>query len=303
MNALDFVNLVSGQLGWGTETDVADLTEDGKKILVMSNAILSAMQNDKTWPELRVEGWINIEAPRTTDAYGSIADGGTTLTLAGASADSFTAADVGRLVQVGAFTPYYRIKTFTDTNNVELETAWKDETTALQTLVIGTDRYSLPSNCDRVLSGSMRNLSTGTQLEEVDPDQMRVIQHYDGLKLVQEEPSNFVISGLDSDGNKIMHVDRVSDEVYTLEYAYQKDHPVLSASTDKILYPYKYIMYIGDSVIAKLQRDVENSQVAVQTSQDSLKEAMRVGSNPNNGRDRMRIRVQGSSHGGYRRRR
>jgi len=311
MNALQFVNLVSGQLGWGTETDVAALSSDGSKILSITNVIIAAMQNDKTWPELREDGEVRKTAPRTIGAYCEITYGSTSLFSLDDSGgdftsdDEFTSADVGKLVQVGEHKSVYRIATYVDAEEVTLESPWRDESIATVdavTAVVGQDRYSLPSDLDRFLSGKMRNLTTGTESKEVDPTEMRAIRHRSGLTLQQTEPQNFTIHGLDAEGDKYVHFDNISDAEYILEYDYQIDHPTLDASGDEILYPDKYIMYIADSVIAKLQRDVENSQVAVQTSQDSLKEAMRVGSNPNNSRDRMRIRVQGTPHGAYRRR-
>ena len=299
MQALEFINLVSGQLGWGTQTDITSMDTDGDKILSISNAIIASMQNDKTWPELRKDGEIRKTASRAIGEYCAITYGSTTLT---SSNDEFLSSDAGKLIQVGSYKSLYRIDTFTGIGEVELETPWRDEDTTLQSAVIGQDKYSLPSDLDRFLSGKILNMTTGTEIIEVDPTEMRAIKSRDGLTLLQNEPENFTIHGLDSSGNKLIHFDKISDEEYALEYDYQMDHPELVADTTEILYPVKYVMYIADSVIAKLQRDVENSQVAVQTSQDSLKEAMRVGSNPNNSRDRMRLRVSGTKLGAYRRR-
>ncbi|MBW2647822.1 MAG: hypothetical protein JRE23_16960 [Deltaproteobacteria bacterium] len=299
MIALDFINLVSGQLGWGTQTGIATLDTEGEKILIISNTIISSMQNDKTWPELRADGEVMKTAPRSIGAYCAITYGSVELT---STEEVFASTDVGKLIQVGSYKTVYRIATYVDLENVTLETPWRDEDVTLQTAVIGQDRYSLPSDLDMLLSGKMVNLSTGTEIREVDPTEMRAIRSANGLTLLQNEPEYFTIHGLDSSGNKQVHFDKVSDAEYALEYDYQADHPTLTADADPILYPDKYVMYIADSVIAKLQRDVENSQVAMQTSQDSLKEAMRVGSNPNNSRDRMRLRVRGNKLGAYRRR-
>jgi hypothetical protein len=257
------------------------------------------MQNDKTWPELRKDGEIRKTAPRSIGEYCAITYGSTTLT---SSNDEFLSTDVGKVIQVGSYAAVYRIDTFTGIGEVELESAWRDEDITVQSAVIGQDKYSLPSDLDMLLSGKMLNMTTGTEVREVDPTEMRAIKSRDGLTLLLVEPQNFTVHGLDSSGNKLIHFDKISDEEYALEYDYQMDHPELVADSTEILYPDKYIMYIADSVIAKLQRDVENSQVAVQSSQDSLKEAMRVGSNPNNSRDRMRLRVKGTRYGAYRRR-
>jgi hypothetical protein len=303
MEALEFVNLVSQQLGWGTETDVSDLSDEGNKILNITNSVLSAMQQDKNWPELRSVGRIAIVEPETSEALATVAYGDKTIELVSPSDDFFDTDSVGKLIQVGSYTPYYRIDTQTDTLIVETENAWRDEDATLETIVMGDDIYLLPADFDRLLEGTMLNLSTGNTVEEIPPNQMREVKYADGLKLVQQEPRYFTIHGYSTGGLKQVHMDRIGDDNQFLEFDYQINHPILTASTSDILYPNKYNMYIADSVIAMLQRDVENSAQAVQTSNDMLQKAMKAGSNPDNSRDRMRMRATGTPYGAYRRRR
>jgi len=303
MEALEFVNLVSSQLGWGTETDVSAPTPEGLKILQVTNTIIASMQNDKNWPELRKTGYLAINAPKTSDPFATTTFGAAGVTLENEADPFFSILDsVGKIVQVGAFKPIYKITTVSTVRICGFNTAWRDESSSGDTIVMGQDTYSLPADFDRLLLGKMLNMGTGTELEELDPVAMRTEKFNDGFGLVQEEARYFTIHGLDSAGYPLVHFDRIFDKNCTISYEYQMKHPTLTTSTDPILYPVKYILYIADSCIAMLQRDVENSANAVQTSTDKLQNALRVGANPNNSRDRMRIRTQGALHGAFRRR-
>jgi len=303
MEALEFVNLVSRQIGYGRHTDLTALTEEGEDILAITNVVLQAMGHKKVWPQLRKEDRIQIYAPKTSDAYGTGTYGSGTFEIVAPGGDFFSLIlDPGRLIQVGSYTPFHRIATVSSQKICTLESVWAGEDFTEEAFTVGQDIYPLPADFDRLLSGSLKNITTNTEVEEVTPTEMKAIKHRDGLKLVEEEPQHFCIYGLSDSGASLIHLDRISDASYNLEFEYQMKHPTLAADDDPILYPDKYMLSLADKVIAMLQRDKENSERAVMAANDALREDLAVGAHPDNSSDKMQLRIQGTPYGAYRRR-
>ena len=297
MNALDFINLVMGQLGWDTETDVADLSSDGEKALRVTNIVLSSMQNDKNWSELNVQDTLELTPAFTLTATGTATYGSADVALTADEATALSGSE-GYMVQIGS-SGFYRVVSYSNPT-LTLDTPWREATAALLVIKLAPDQYSLPSDVDHVLNDTVFNRDTGSYPDEISSRDLRRVRNLNGQSLVWGEPKKYSVYGEDASGYKIMHFDALTEDPSQLDFEYQKDHPQLTASSDKILYPDSYLMYISDAVIAKLQRDVENSQAAVQATQDKLHEASQAGKSGSGGRDRLRLRVAGYRHGSYR---
>lgn len=297
MQALEFINYVCDMMGWGQTTNIAtDTDPDVRKAIRVSQATLKAMQNDKEWPELRENGVVDIPAQSAlagfTTSYGSA-----TVVYTG----TLTADYVGTVVDFGDANEYlYRVVSV-GVNTLDVDHVVQSASELNATGTFTWDFASLPSDFDRNPTAEMFNMRLGAEVTETDNVTMRKTKRDAGTSLTLQTPQTYVIHGRDASGDKLVHFDYATGVVDSYSFEYQKRHPDLTANATEILYPERHMLYVFDSIMAKLRRDVEDSEKAQIAAQDALKEAIRVGSNPDQSRSRTRMRVDRLKHGSYRR--
>jgi len=302
MLASDLINGISDLLGWGQIDAITDEpTPDIRKVVRALNRTLSSMQIDRDWPELNVDARMDVVAPTDLAAI-SATKGSKTLT----SAALFTSGMVGSHIVFDDYSGFYEIMAFTSTSQVTIDRIWPHANVVDKPVTVVKVKYSLPGDYDRILGGVVRNLTSEVEILEKIPSAFKQEMRDNGNTIKIDEAQYFTVNGLDSSGNSLMHFDRAFLVATTLEYSYQRKHPLVEvgaqASDDAILYPDRYELFIVDQTVAKLARDVENSAQQQQQASDAYKEAVRVNSNPGTGSERVVMTVDSLRHGAYRRR-
>lgn len=300
MQALEFVNFINDALGYGVvDTIEGTQTDETRKVIRICEAVLKTHSNAGHTPELRERGVLTTTAE--SDEYAAaVTYGSSTLT----STDTpFTTADVGKAIKVGSDSIYYRIAAFVASGNITLDRAYVGDTDAATTCTVAQDRYTLPTNFSELLSNQMTNLSIGGDIDEVDPTYMRKLKTDLGLGMVTGPPQNFTIHGTNSENTaRYLHFDYFPDNIYSFEYEYEKKHPALTTDETEILIPDHLFLAITDAIIARAERDLEQSTTASQRLMEADREMMKSRQSHRNGADIIRFRPGLRTRGQYRRR-
>jgi len=250
-------------------------------------------------PELRKQGVLSLSA--ITDEYqAGVTYGSTAVT---SSDNPFTAAMVGRAIQFGSDTVHYRIGAFTSASQITLDRAYLGDTDADTTLFMGQDTYELPSDFNELLSKRMINLVTGTEVEEIDPTEMRAKKLAYGLTIDGREPYYITIHGKATDNSvRLAHIDCFCGQIYALEYEYEAKHAKLTADDTEVFYPEHMFLAITDNIIARVMRDHEQAQTSGQLMQDAAREMANARKSNLNGQDKLAFKPALRTRGKYRRR-
>lgn len=303
---VEMINTICGQMGYGNISGITDTTSvpEVQTVVRVTNAVLQAMSGERPWPELRESALITITGPTTEASIANITKGSATLTLEATSTLTFSSGDVGKIVQIEGYNGHYTISAYVGAREVTLDRVWTGTTVALGTITVAVIDYALPANFGLMLSAEMRNLDTGTKLDEISPSEMAQRIRDNGTVLLKQEATAFTIYGINSSGYKSVHFDTIFSANCYLSYEYQKIHPTIvvgsGAVNGTVLFPDQYLLYIMDQVIAKLSRDLENSAMVAQQANDAMKEAMRAHSSPSSTKERTIMRPQALRHGHFR---
>lgn len=286
MTALEFVNAVSDALSWGMVDSIErDVTSDTRKIIRNANLVLRSVQADDSWQVLRRKYKIMVQAPVSSNADGiAITKGSTTMTFTN-SDTSPNAEWVGALIKISGYDTTYRVMRFNGASTIELDKAWRHSTiSGAGSFSLGRDQYQLPEDYDRYKGKIAQNLSTGTELDLVDENEVRKDFTEE---LTPQEPTAFTVFGVSPKGRRVLHLNFVPDDNYVIEITYQANHPELREDTDEVLYPPRLHLFLVDTIKARLDRDAENKAQAQQVANDALADRIRQESVPEPGSSRM----------------
>lgn len=304
MEALEFVNNIATMLGWETVTTIeGTVDKETENIVNASNVVLTSLQGDKDWSELRVDARLQLARSEIFDGIITATYGSTTLTC---DAGLFSVGDVGKAIQVGYSKVAYRVSAYIDVNTVTLDRAWAEEDYLSDEdghLYVGQDTYELPTDYDRFLVEKLYNSWEDSYAEVVGPQALSVTRQGYGLGLSIGIPTQCTVHGLNDAGTASkIHFDITPQENYLLNYAYQRKHPALTTDTTQIVYPDKNLMYIMDAVKYRLDRDTEVAQAAGAVANDALRERVRIQQNQESGSDPVRFAPRVGRWGRRRRR-
>jgi hypothetical protein len=115
------------------------------------NAVVRTLGRLKGLPMMNARTTINTDDDHATGTV-TVTNGDATVT--GSSA-AFTSAMVGRAFATNSKNATYRIASYTDADNIELDKAWTDSTAAGEGYVIAQDRYDLPTDFGNILSATL----------------------------------------------------------------------------------------------------------------------------------------------------
>lgn len=277
MNALDFVNAVSDGLSWGDiETIEGDIPSKARKIVRSSNLVLRAVQQDKKWSSLKREGTIQLQQPKidiemtVTTKYGSnevFLDGATPI----------GAWNVNQLFWVDGYDEVYRINEFLGNGYVRINKPWlgADINAAETNVSLVREQYQLPDDYAKMLSNSLVNITTGTEVKYITDDEMREKWAGYGTSVPIEEPTFFTIDGSTPGSNRVLRLNAIGESAYVLRFEYQGQHPKLEYDRTIIEYPEHMMLSLVDTVVARLRRDAEDSARAIQDADLALRERIR----------------------------
>ena len=290
MNALEFCNEIEQMMGYDLSSTLAGTqTKELRDVVQASNKVLTNMQGDKEWRELTVDGHIAMGAARshTNDiavTYGS--------TLFQSVASIFTAADVGSMLQVSGNRVTYRIAAFIAANQVTLDRPWVEDTIANveNEVFIGQDTFEMPTNYDRMLDKKFYNPVGDNYITLVDPKELNVQRQTNGLGLSVGIPTKCAIHGMNTTGTAYkIHFDMAVQFNTDLDFQYLRKHDTLDADATLISYPDKDLLYIMDTVKARLDRDNEASQTAGQLAAEAMSERNKTQQNHESGNSAVRM--------------
>ncbi len=303
MEALEFVNKVLLMMAWpSVDTVEGSLDEETSRVVSASNDVLAAIQNDREWQTLAVEGYLEMEASTTSTAVATITYGSTSLVL---DQSVFVVGDIGKQVMVAGTKTAYTIAAVVSGTNATLNRAWVDDDLAEEReIYIGQSTYDLPEDYDRMTVDKLFNPRADNYIAIVDSVEMGRRRSVLGLGLNIGEPEKCTIRGVNSSGTaQKIHFDYCASDNYSLEYSYQKKHPVLSTDTALIAYPPKDMLYILDMIKARLDRDSELSQTAGQLANEAMTARNKQQQNKESGSSSVQFTPDTGSMGRYRRRR
>lgn len=274
MNALDFVNAVSDGLSWGEfDTIEGDIPSKAKKIVRASNLVLRGVQMDKKWGSLKREGTIQLQYPQiditmtVTANYGS-----NEIFLDGAV--PIGAWNVNQLFWIDGFTEVFRITEFLGSGFVRINKPWlgTDINAASKTVTLVREQYQLPDDYAKMLSKSLINTTTGTEVEYITDDEMRTKWEGYGYEVPVQEPMYFTIDGSTPSSNRVLRLDAIGEAAYILRFEYQAQHPKLDYDNTNIEYPEHMMLSLVDTVVARLRRGAEDSAQAIQDADMALRD-------------------------------
>jgi hypothetical protein len=309
MTYLELINSVSGLLGWTSMDAITDTANSEQtKVVRCLNSILKAMQTEQDWSELRAQYRLSVEAVTTEAEQFTITKGNSSGACTSPATNFLLSTDVGKALKAGTHKAIYYVTDVSpdDDRFVTLDRVWTGPSLAEQQYWMGWLSYSMPSDYDRILSGSAITMDSGLEITEISPTEMRKVMKDAGGAFRVGDPKHFCVHGLDSSGNPKIHFDSVFEVARSLEFEYQKKHPTIAtgagASNDPILYPERFNLYIIDQAVAKLSRDVEQSATLQANFSDVIKEANRANSSPSPTRERTVVKPVSLRHGAFRRR-
>ena len=129
MKYSEIINSASDLLGWGQIDAITDTPDPAtRKVVRAINNVLGAMQLDRDWPELTVRATLAIPGEITEEGIANISNGGTALTLKSTSKFVFSAADVGKVVELGGQTAHNTISTYIGPRSVTISSSWSGAT-------------------------------------------------------------------------------------------------------------------------------------------------------------------------------
>jgi hypothetical protein len=291
MKALDFVATVSDYLGWGEVTTIENPDDSVRKILRTTNLVLRSLQTDTNWKELRRSGVLVTQEPlELADIAISAVLGESSIFVALTGAGYNPNDYINCLLRVGSGGNLYRITAYEGVDRLTLDRPWTDPTVGANGQVtIMRDTYHLPEDYDRMVSRSFRNQVDGTKVDLVGEDEIEYQRTVIPQGSLAGQPERVAIYGRSPSGLTTVVFDRAPNKAYLFDYEYQCNHPHIKYDTQDILYPERHGMHIIDQVVARLNRDVENAQNAMQTAQEALAERVRQGANPDSGNARLRF--------------
>lgn len=111
-------------------------------------------QFDRQWPFLKTTAYITTTAKHTTGNI-DVTQYSANITK-GTVSPAFTSAMVERLLIVNGGSEPYRIKTYTDTDNIVLETPYMQSDASAQSYSIVQDKYSLASDFNGMVQHSVK---------------------------------------------------------------------------------------------------------------------------------------------------
>jgi hypothetical protein len=306
MNALEFVDAISDALGWGEVTSIVDdVSSDTRKVIRNAGMVLNSMQSDQDWQSLRSTGKILTQPPLIlTNQVLAVVKGDRTINFTGALPAVVNQDLSGCIISlhpydatvpllgdggVSTHPTSYRLEAHNGSTSFELDKPWMYDTEGganAYTITISRDRYQLPADYDRLKGDTLYNITTGKEMRLVNEHEVR--KDF-STTVTPAEPETYTIYGLTSKGNPMLHLNIPADELYILSFDYQKNHPPLVGDKTEILYPVRYHMFMVDSVKARLDRDAENKQQAMQVANDALAERIRQEATPEPGSSRNRF--------------
>jgi len=197
---------------------------------------------------------------------------------------------VNCLVRISGYNSTYRILAVSAPNFVTLDRPWIEDSIAGNvSVVLSRDIYQLPADYDRIVSRFLRNSANGTKIDIVGEDEIEHSRVNVSQGAIAGQPQRVTIYGRSPSGFRTIIFDRAPDQRYVFDFEYQRNHPLIEHNEQEIMFPDRYLLHLVDQVTARLNRDVENSQKAIQEAQDALMEKVRQGSNPDSGNARMKL--------------
>ena len=107
------------------------------------NDALGMIARDRQWSWFETHGAITLQAPYDTGTI-TLTSGDATVVLAGGTWPSWAAS--GKILYGGK---WLRISSRTNGTDIELQTAWPEDTIAGESYVLYRDEYTLPTDCGR----------------------------------------------------------------------------------------------------------------------------------------------------------
>lgn len=207
------------------------------------NETLQHIHNQYDWFWARDRAIVQTVIDKTAGTI-SITSGATAVVGSGTA---FVSADVGKFLQTSDSNDWYRISTFTDTENITIEVAYTG-TSDLSggTYTIRKWFYSLPSTAEKPLI--IRQTRSPRLLT---PVRYREFFHTLAHPTSTGKARAYIVWGLDSDGYVQFYVYPWPDAVYNLEVPFKKRFVELSEDDDKPDMPDKWRIYVIDGALAR----------------------------------------------------
>ena len=209
------------------ETRVTNLV--GSNVALSSTEILEIIQaehdtilNDWSWGDRKEDSTLSTVGVYNT---GTITTSGTSVTGTGTT---FTSDMVGRYIRFSSQTQYFLITAYTSATAITIETSIPSGDLTNQAYVIFKNRFSLPSNCERITSMVYQTRLLEVPNEDID----RVDPWRSALSTI---PTSYSHVEKDSSGNRQVEIWPVPNTTILLRFSYLKTNTLISG-TDIPLY-------------------------------------------------------------------
>ena len=201
------------------QTTIADFSDNtfAQQCLDVAQRVVA---RSKRWPELTVREFFNTEAAYETGTV-AVTEDSTTITITGGTLPTTVASKKWRFA-LSTTDPWYEIATRSSGTVALLADDYIDATDTSSSYLVYRPHYALAPAVDRVEEVWLHRGGSAVQLRNAATDSILTnLLHYPSGPGV---PTHYYCMERDSGGNKqILLGPEVPDDVYRVEYVYQKD--------------------------------------------------------------------------------
>lgn len=265
LNALSIINECADRIGWGQidTLDKSTLSAKERKLLSLTNRVVQTWCGLDNWAMLRTEATIvliaDVVGASASSQYVTATQNSKTVTIDNVTLDSTYNQ---RAFQVDGDDYVYRIEDVPSPTTITLNRAWiTDSITASdeKTFTIAQDRYTLPSDFDRI-ADDIENPFSPYKIQPVSPNEFRDLRlRYRGIHV--DDPGHCTVWGTNpGETLQLIHFEPYPDSARILQFVYQRKHPKIDSDNDKIFVEDRYGEALIDVIVQAALRDYEDDE-------------------------------------------
>lgn len=216
----DIVQIVGWRVSdFKGDVDTVENPDPAMKMMVECvNSVLRVLTQMKGLPMMNARDTITTDDDYSTGTV-TVANADATVTGSGTT---FTSAMVGRAFATNAKNVLYRVASVTDTENLELDEAWSDDSASGEGYVIAQDRYDLPTDFGNFIEATLEGPKSRTLDIKASSEIARQRASRRNKVLTVGAPTMISVFDRASSGVRQCELDYFPDDEYRVVIQYQK---------------------------------------------------------------------------------
>jgi len=216
----DIVQIVGWRVSdFKGDVDTVENPDPAMKMMVECvNSVLRVLTQMKGLPMMNARDTITTDDDYSTGTV-TVANADATVTGSGTT---FTSAMVGRAFATNAKNVLYRVASVTDTENLELDEAWSDDSASREGYMIAQDRYDLPTDFGNFIEATLEGPKSRTLDIKASSEIARQRASRRNKVLTVGAPTMISVFDRASSGVRQCELDYFPDDEYRVVIQYQK---------------------------------------------------------------------------------